>query len=61
MKNFEYLQPESLKIASKYLSKNPMASAFAGGTDILGLMKDHIVSSEQLINLKNISGGTRRA
>ena len=56
MRNFEYMQPESLKSASKYLTKNNNNSLpYAGGTDLLGLMKDDIITPEKLVNLKNIS------
>lgn len=54
MNNFDYLQPETLESASKYLMKNNEALPFAGGTDALGLMKDDIYSPKQLVNLKNI-------
>ncbi len=55
MQKFEYIQPSSIKSASKYLRKNNnSALPFAGGTDILGLMKDNIFSPKQLVNLKKI-------
>lgn len=54
MNNFEYLQPQSIEKASNYLSKNSKSIIYAGGTDILGLMKDDIFNYNQLVNLKNI-------
>jgi xanthine dehydrogenase YagS FAD-binding subunit len=54
MNNFEYMQPESLEFASKYLSKNNTAFIYAGGTDLLGLMKNEILSPKKLVNLKNL-------
>lgn len=54
MKSFEYMQPESIKSASKQLIKNNNSLPYAGGTDLLGLLKDEIYSPSQLINLKNI-------
>ena len=54
MKTFEYMQPENIESASKFLTKNKDSIAFAGGTDLLGLMKDDIFSPKQLVNLKKI-------
>ena len=54
MNDFEYLQPQSVEKASNYLSKNSKSILYAGGTDILGLMKDDIFNYTQLVNLKNI-------
>lgn len=54
MIDFEYLQPSSIEDASK-LNKNSASILYAGGTDVLGLMKDNIVYPEKIINLKKIS------
>jgi xanthine dehydrogenase YagS FAD-binding subunit len=54
MKSFEYLQPETIKAASKHLQKNNNSFPYAGGTDLLGLMKDEIIAPNQLVNLKNL-------
>lgn len=54
MKDFEYLNASSLEIASKYLLKNKNSYPFAGGTDLLGLMKDYIVSPDKLVNIKSL-------
>jgi xanthine dehydrogenase YagS FAD-binding subunit len=55
MNNFTYLQPKSLDEAGKLLRKNDKkALPLAGGTDVLGMMKDYLVSPESLINLKGI-------
>lgn len=54
MKSFEYLQPETIKAASKFLQKNNNSFPYAGGTDLLGLMKDDIITPDQLVNLKNL-------
>ncbi len=57
MKNFKYIQPKDLEEASELLKKNPVqATLYAGGTDLLGLMKDDVVSPDMVINLKNIPG-----
>ncbi|MCB9057990.1 MAG: xanthine dehydrogenase family protein subunit M [Calditrichae bacterium] len=54
MNTFEYLQPKSIDEAQNNF--NEKSRLFAGGTDVLGLLKDHIESPEKLINLKNIPG-----
>jgi xanthine dehydrogenase YagS FAD-binding subunit len=56
MNNFKYLNPKDLKEASSQLGADWKTSLpFAGGTDILGLMKDSIESPKQLVNLKSLS------
>ncbi len=55
MLNFEYIQPKTLKEASQSMGKNwQTALPFAGGTDVLSMMKDGIVSPQKLINLKSL-------
>jgi len=55
MNNFKYLNPKDLKEASSQLGANWKTSLpFAGGSDLLGLMKDSIESPKQLINLKSL-------
>ena len=57
MNNFEYIQPKTLKDASKALGADWQTSLpFAGGTDLLGMMKDEIESPDKLVNLKSIPG-----
>lgn len=57
MKNFEYLQPKSLQEASTWAGSNRKeALLYAGGTDLLGLMKDVIITPKKVINLKSIKG-----
>ena len=57
MNNFEYIQPKTLKEASKALRVDWQTSLpFAGGTDLLGMMKDEIESPDKLVNLKSIPG-----
>lgn len=55
MNSFEYLQPNSLVSATKALSKKNNSAILAGGTDLLGLMKDDIYNPDYLINLKNLN------
>jgi xanthine dehydrogenase YagS FAD-binding subunit len=54
MKNFEYLQPKSMEEASEAAKAG--ALPFAGGTDVLGLVKDGIIAPEVLLNLKRLPG-----
>lgn len=57
MKNFTYIKPANLTEASRLLGKDWQgALPFAGGTDLLGLMKDGIESPGKLINLKALAG-----
>ena len=50
---FNYIQPKSLEEAVKF---GETAQLYAGGTDLIGLMKDDIIQSEKVINLKNLKG-----
>jgi len=54
MIDFKYTQPNTLKSAVKALSKSSVPSS--GGTDLLGLLKNDIISPSQVVNLKNIKG-----
>lgn len=55
MKSFIYTQPKSLKEASLLLKKKPKEAVFfAGGTDVLGLIKSNIISPEEVVNLKSV-------
>jgi xanthine dehydrogenase YagS FAD-binding subunit len=54
MRPFEYASPRTKEQAVALLSAN--SAVLAGGTDLLALMKDEIVTPERLVNLKNIDG-----
>ncbi len=59
MKRFKYIDARSLKNAVGILGKNgPRARVLAGGTDLLGEMKDDILPyfPEVVVNIKNIAG-----
>ena len=57
MNTFEYHQPKDLKEAQQMSQTGWKENRlFAGGTDVLGLLKDNIEQPAHLINLKNISG-----
>jgi xanthine dehydrogenase YagS FAD-binding subunit len=55
MEHFEYLQPKTIKDASKMVTEKPEKTIlYSGGTDVLGMIKDHLIFPEQIINLKSI-------
>ena len=57
MNSFKYQQPKSLQDAGKFLLQNKgLSLPFAGGTDVLGLIKNNIEKPENLVNLKLIKG-----
>ncbi len=59
MKDFAYLQPETLTDASKLLENTFEESLpYAGGTDLLGMMKNDLATPEKVVNLKSIPGLT---
>ena len=52
---FEYMEPGSLKEASKTLALDPKGSVLlAGGTDLLVQMKQRLIQPHRIINLKAI-------
>jgi xanthine dehydrogenase YagS FAD-binding subunit len=54
MKPFEYASPRTKQQAVALLGAND--AVLAGGTDLLSLMKDEVVSPKRLINIKDIDG-----
>ncbi len=55
MEAFEYANPTTLPEALKLLGSNwNEAQVLAGGTDLVSLMKDYVVSPKRLVNIKNI-------
>jgi len=59
MKDFAYLQPETLTDASKLLENTFEESLpYAGGTDLLGMIKNDLATPEKVVNLKSIPGLT---
>ena len=52
---FEYMEPRSLKEASKTLALDPKGSVLlAGGTDLLVQMKQRLIQPHRIINLKTL-------
>src|SRR4051794_18515063 len=57
MNRFEYASPTSLKQAVALLSANwEQSEVLAGGTDLLGRMKDYVSTPKRVINIKNLPG-----
>lgn len=54
MRPFSYARPASLDDALRLLRSG--AAALAGGTDLLGLMKDGIAAPERLVDLTGVPG-----
>ena len=56
MRQFEYTSPKSKQQAVGLLGKSFEETAvFAGGTDLLALMKDDVVHPKRLVNIKQIA------
>src|SRR5512140_1069910 len=53
MKRFEYVKATSVEEAVKLLSAQN-ARALAGGTDLLGVMKEALLPTDRVVNLKTI-------
>lgn len=54
MKNFKYQNLESLDEISEYFKNGTQISIFAGGTDMLSLIKHEIIDPNLVLNLKGI-------
>jgi xanthine dehydrogenase YagS FAD-binding subunit len=56
MQAFEYASPTTKEQAVALLGNNwADAQVLAGGTDLISLMKDHVVSPKRLVNIKDIA------
>jgi xanthine dehydrogenase YagS FAD-binding subunit len=53
MRAFEYVSPTSKEQVATLLGEN--AAILAGGTDLLALMKDDVVTPARLVNIKDIA------
>jgi xanthine dehydrogenase YagS FAD-binding subunit len=57
MRPFEFTAPQSTQQAIGLLGKTwQQAQVLAGGTDLLALMKDDVVTPRRLVNIKDIDG-----
>ena len=56
---FEYIQPSSIKDASKFLADHEgEARPFAGGTDCFVRMRDGVLKLKYLVDVKKLEGAT---
>ncbi len=56
MERFEYANPATVKDATALLGSTwADAQVLAGGTDLISLMKDYVVSPKRVVNLKGVS------
>lgn len=56
MERFEYASPTTVKEATALLGANwNDAQILAGGTDLISMMKDFVVSPKRVVNIKGIS------
>jgi xanthine dehydrogenase YagS FAD-binding subunit len=56
MERFEYASPQSVKDATALLGASwNDAQVLAGGTDLISMMKDFVVSPKRVVNIKGIS------
>ncbi len=69
MERFEYANPSTLKEATALLGANfSDAQVLAGGTDLISMMKEYLISPKRVVNIKEIkelggiskSGGSLR-
>jgi xanthine dehydrogenase YagS FAD-binding subunit len=59
MKAFQHVVPNSLQEVVALLNENPIQSKIlAGGLDLLGEMKEHIVEPDMLISISQLDGLT---
>lgn len=54
MQAFEYASPTTMKAAFGLIGKGDGVALLAGGTDLISLMKDYVVSPKLVINIKGI-------
>lgn len=59
MRQFEYAAPKTTQQAVGLLGAN--AQVLAGGTDLLALMKDDVITPKRLVNIKDVGGLNRIA
>ena len=55
VQDFEYFKPKSMKEAFRLLSQHKKSALLAGGTDLVGELKEGMISPEAIIDIKGIS------
>ena len=57
MERFEYAHPSTRQEAIALLGSNwNDAAVLAGGTDLLSLMKEYVITPKRVVNIKNVEG-----
>ena len=56
MDKFSYINPAHLEQVPGLLKNDWQSKVIAGGTDLVGEMKDYVESPKRLVNLKSIPG-----
>lgn len=54
LSKFEYFKPQNLEEALAYLEKNPGTKIFAGGTDLMVLLRRNIEMTDHILDIKAI-------
>ena len=54
MEAFAYANPATLAEAAAALASNQSAQVLAGGTDLISLMKDYVLTPSTVVNIKNV-------
>ena len=53
---FDYVRPTDLKEVFKFLNQNKSSAILAGGTDLIGNLKEAMVKPKLIIDIKNLKG-----
>jgi xanthine dehydrogenase YagS FAD-binding subunit len=54
MKQFEYVRPAEINAALAAIAKDPQAKFIAGGTNLLDLMKRHVMTPDRLVDINRL-------
>lgn len=54
MKSFRSVNARSVAEASTFLSQNPRAAVAGGGSDVLGMVKERLITPDALVNLRSV-------
>lgn len=59
LSKFDYVKPQTLEEAIAYLEKNPGTKVFAGGTDLMIVLRRNFELVEHILDIKSIPGLNR--
>jgi len=54
MKTFRNVNARSLAEASTFLAQNPGSTVVGGGSDVLGMVKERLITPDALVNLRSV-------